>query len=132
MTIYSDTLQQQTDQLVADVATLDQAVANSDSAGIASAANAVETDANNINSTINAASDSIPPDDTMILYLTTDLISEISVLQSAITAADNAAIATATTSVDETTANLNNCVTRMAQVQDIVYQLPIIPGGAPS
>jgi hypothetical protein len=129
MTIYSDTLQQQTDQLVADVATLDQAVANSDSAGIANAANAVQTDAENINTTINAASTDIPPDNTMILYLATDLTSEVDVLQSAITAADSDAIATATTAIDETTANIDNCVARMAEVQAIDYFPPIIPGG---
>jgi hypothetical protein len=130
MTIYSDTLQQQTDQLVADVATLDQAVANSDSAGIANAANAVQTDANNINTTITSAD--IPADNTMVLFHTTDLISESDVLQSAITAADSDAIAKATSAIDETTANLNDCVTRMAEVQNIVFQLPTTPGGAPS
>ena len=123
MSIYSDQLQQQTDKLVADVATLMQAVPGGDISAISSAANTIASDINTIKTTITSAD--VPADNTMVLYLTDLLIAQTATLQQAINASDTQAITDASNEVNLATVNFNQCVIRMAEV--IVVPDPVDP-----
>jgi hypothetical protein len=115
MSIYSDTVQQLTDQLVADVTTLNNAVTNnsSDFAAIGPLADTVATDASNLDQAVKSTD--IPPDNTMIVELTAQLLAEVSDLQAAVVAADSTAVEATNQAVLISTSNLNRCVTSMAE-----------------
>jgi hypothetical protein len=121
MSIYSDEVQQLTDQLVSDVNNLNTVVTNetSDSppnpdwTAITTATDAVSTTANSFDQAIKNTD--IPPDDTMVLDLSTQLQAELPYLTAAITANDSAVTVTSTNKIVETTSNINRCVTRMAE-----------------
>jgi hypothetical protein len=117
MSIYSDTLQQLTDQLVTDVTALNTLVNSTptDWQAITTAANTVSTDASNFDQAIKSAD--IPPSGTMVLDLSTELLSEVSDLNNAITANDITNTTLITSTMVETTMNINRCVTRMAETQ---------------
>jgi hypothetical protein len=121
MSIYSDQVQQLTDQLVSDVTNLHTVVTDQmsgtppapDWTAITDATNTVSTTANSLDQAIKSAD--IPPDDTMALDISTQLLLQISDLNAAITANDTALTVTNTDNIVETTMNMNRCVTRMAE-----------------
>jgi hypothetical protein len=133
MSIYSDTLQQQTDQLVTDVDSL-SALVNAtpplNDTAISSALDPVETDANNINTTITSAD--IPPDNTQIQSLVTQLLNQIATMRTdlAATPVDDPTITADGNSISETTANINWCVTNMSQ-QQVPDPAPVQPATPP-
>jgi hypothetical protein len=113
MSIYSTELVNLADQLVTQVGQLQQAVTNNDSAGISTAANAIATTITSINQ--NITSTDIPPDDTMVFFLTNDLQAISNQLQQAITAADTPGIKTASDALNATTVTFEQCVDRMGE-----------------
>jgi hypothetical protein len=115
MSIYSAEVQQLTDQLVADVTNLHGVVAanSSDFSAIDGATTPVETTATSLDQAIKSAD--IPPDNTQILSLTTQIFSQIDDLQASITANDSALVETRTDDIVLTTSNINRCVTSMAE-----------------
>jgi|SRR5215831_2526730 len=130
MTIYSDTLQQLTDQYVSQVATLMQAVTAGDTAGISSGANTIESTMNSIYNTITGAD--IPADNTMVLFLVQLSQSQITTLQQQISANNTQGITDAANAVNETSVNYNHCVTRMGEAIIVQDPLDVRPwmGGA--
>jgi len=126
MSIYSDTVQQQTDQLVADVTNLNTVVNSSpmDPPAVSTALDPVETDATNLNQTIKSAD--VPPDNTMILDLTNSILVHISALHAVLASSpiDDAGIHEHNTDIVEYTMNINRCVKAMEQY--VVDPLPIL------
>lgn len=122
MAIYSREIQTLTDQLVAQAADLQSAVANSDGPGIANAADAIAQTASNLDNLIKASD--IPAGDTMILYLSTQLLGQVGDLQAAITANDEPRITASASDVGTTTNNFDACVTKMAEMQ--VVEQPML------
>jgi hypothetical protein len=130
MPIYSDQIQQLTDQLVTDVTNLHDVVTTDPSnfQAITDATNIVAATANSLDQAIKSAD--IPPDNTMILNLSTQILLEIDDLNAAITANDSNAVVDCTNEMVVATSNLNRCVTAMAE--QIVYpptpdQTPVPP-----
>jgi hypothetical protein len=128
MSIYSDQLQQLTDQLVTQNGQLQQAVASSpvDLTAASTAANAIEQTANSIDQCIKSAD--IPADNTMVLAISTDLLYQVTGLQQALASSppDDAAVVAAASNVDTTTVNLSNCVSKMKEV--LAPAVPLAPG----
>jgi hypothetical protein len=125
MAIYSQEIQDLTNQLVTQVATLqtDVAATPPDIAGAITAdANAIQLTSTNLDTAI--TSSDIPPDGTMIYYHDTELLSQVTDLQTAVSGGVIADIQTATDVIVLTTQNLNTCVAAMAQMQNIDILIP--------
>lgn len=137
MSIYSEQVQQLTDQLVTEVANLHSVVTanSSDWQAIDDATIAVETTANSFNQAIQNTD--IPPENTMVLNLSNQLLLDVADVQAAITANDSAKVVSTTDQVVLTTSNLNRCVTAMSeyveqppapeQVLPPWFQVPTMP-----
>lgn len=128
MSIYSEQIQQLTDQLVAEVTTLYTVVTSNldpgppDWQAITDATNTAQTTANSLDYAVKTAD--VPATDTMILAETTQILQQFVDLQAAISATDTDATANLTDQVVLTTSNLNRCVTRMSESQTPTYASP--------
>jgi hypothetical protein len=123
MAIYSQTVQDLTNEIVAQAAELQRAIGINDTTAIATAADAIEQAATSLDQEIKSAD--VPADNTMILEFTTQLLGQVQQLQQAITATDDAAIAVAADAITQTATNLDQCVKVMSETQ------PLTEPGAP-
>jgi len=126
MAIYSQALQDLVDQLAQQVADLQTAIGNSDSAGISSASDAIAQTASDISANIsNTAVTGISPDDTQILYYSTLLTDESSDLQTAIGNSDDEEIANCGLEMATISINMSLCMKAMSEW--LPSQKPITP-----
>jgi hypothetical protein len=127
MSIYSEQLQQLTDQLVAQVGDLYNLSTATpiDMQAMNTQTSTVETTAQEFDQAIKTTD--IPPENTQILSLSTQMQMEIDDLQAAITANDEPLVVTRTNAVVLTTSNINRCVTAMAQYAPAEIPPPSLP-----
>jgi hypothetical protein len=106
-------IQELTTQLMWQVRLLQQAIAANDAAATASAFDTVEQTTTTLDQLVNASE--TPAADTMILYVTSQLLEQVDQLNSIISAAGDANAAAGI--LVETTITLDQCVKKMAEMQ---------------